>query len=174
MTLRTGRLETPIGALAWAERDGCLRAACFEEQWPRLERAFTERAEADEPVRRGPARSVVGERLRAYFAGDLDALADLPVDPEGTPFQQKVWSALREIPPGRTTAYHELARRVRSPEAARAIGAACGANPIWIVIPCHRVVAAGGGLGGYGGGLRRKRWLLEHEGALPTEPAAPR
>ena len=168
MTLRTGRLETPIGALAWAERDGCLRAACFEEQWPRMERTLGERAEDGEPVRRGAARGAVDERLRAYFAGDLDALAELPVDPQGTPFQQKVWAALREIPPGRTTAYHELARRVRSREAARAVGAACGANPIWIVIPCHRVVAAGGGLGGYGGGLRRKRWLLEHEAALPT------
>ena len=165
MTLQIGRLDTPIGALVWAERDGRLRAACFEEQWPRRERALAANARVDEPVRRPAAGSAVGGRLRAYFAGDLEALVDLPVEPEGTPFQQKVWAALREIPPGRTTAYHELARRVRSPEAARAVGTACGANPIWIVIPCHRVVAAGGGLGGYGGGLARKRWLLEHEGA---------
>ena len=131
-----------------------------------MERALVASTEGGEPVRRDAVRSVVGARLRAYFAGDLGALAEIPVEPAGTAFQQKVWAALREIPPGRTAAYHELARRVRSPEAARAVGAACGANPIWIVIPCHRVIAAGGGLGGYGGGLRRKRWLLEHEGAL--------
>lgn len=165
MTLHTGRLETPIGTFVWAEREGCLRAACFAEQWPDRERTLGERPDGA-PVRRSAGRGAVGERLRAYFAGDLDALAELRVDPAGTPFQQKVWAALREIAPGRTTAYHELARRVRSPGAARAVGAACGANPIWIVIPCHRVVAAGGGLGGYGGGLARKRWLLEHERAL--------
>ena len=165
MTLHIGRLDTAIGTLVWAERDGRLHAACFEEQWPRRERALAASARPDEPVQRSAAGGAVGALLRAYFAGDLDALAELPVEPEGTPFQQKVWAALREIPPGRTTAYHELARRVRSPEAARAVGTACGANPIWIVIPCHRVVAAGGGPGGYGGGLARKRWLLEHEGA---------
>jgi methylated-DNA-[protein]-cysteine S-methyltransferase len=166
MTLEIGRLETPIGTLVWAEQDDHLRAACFEEQWPRAERALADAEEGIAPARRASAWGAVGSRLRAYFAGELDALAGIPVAPEGTAFQQKVWAALREIPPGRTAAYHELARRVRSPEAARAIGAACGANPIWIAIPCHRVIAAGGGLGGYGGGLRRKRWLLEHEGAL--------
>lgn len=166
MTLQIGRLETPIGTLGWAEREDRLRAVSFTEQWPRLERALAGHAEDGEPVRRAPARGAVGDRLRAYFAGDLGALAEIRVAPEGAAFQQKVWAALQEIPPGRTAAYHELARRVRSPEAARAVGAACGSNPIWIVIPCHRVVAAGGGLGGYGGGLHRKRWLLEHEGAL--------
>ena len=166
MTLEIGRLETPIGTLVWAERDERLRAACFEEHWPRAQRALADSGAHPEPARRAGAGSAVGSRLRAYFAGELDALAAIAVDPRGTPFQQKVWAALREIPPGRTAAYHELARRVRSPEAARAVGAACGTNPIWIVIPCHRVIAAGGGLGGYGGGLRRKRWLLEHEGAL--------
>jgi methylated-DNA-[protein]-cysteine S-methyltransferase len=166
MTFEIGRLETPIGTLAWGERNGHLHAACFEEQWPRAERTLAERAADCEATRSAAARGAVGERLRAYFAGDLGALAGISVEPAGTAFQQKVWAALREIPPGRTVAYHELARRVRSPEAARAVGAACGANPIWIAIPCHRVIAAGGGLGGYGGGLRRKRWLLEHEGAL--------
>jgi methylated-DNA-[protein]-cysteine S-methyltransferase len=102
--------------------------------------------------------------LAAYFAGDLDALTALPAAPAGTPFQQRVWAALREIPPGRTWSYQQLAERVGS--VARAVGAANGANPVGIVIPCHRVIGADGGLVGYAGGLDAKRWLLRHEGAL--------
>lgn len=116
----------------------------------------------------GPNRPVPGhpvaEALAAYFAGDLDALTSLPVAPSGTPFQRSVWAALREIPPGRTWSYAQLAERVGS--VARAVGAANGANPVGIVIPCHRVIGADGALVGYAGGLEAKRWLLRHEGAL--------
>ena len=99
-----------------------------------------------------------------YFAGDVRALDALPVDPGGTPFQARVWMALREIAPGETWSYEALAQRVGSPAAMRAVGAANGANPIPLVLPCHRVIGKNGKLVGYGGGMERKVWLLRHEG----------
>ncbi len=104
-------------------------------------------------------------QLDAYFAGALREF-DLPLSPHGTPFQSRVWSALREIPFGQTISYAELARRTGDVKAARAVGAANGRNPIPIIVPCHRVIGANGSLVGFGGGLERKQWLLEHEGAL--------
>jgi methylated-DNA-[protein]-cysteine S-methyltransferase len=104
-------------------------------------------------------------RLHAYFEGALDALDAVLVDPGGTPFQRQVWSALRTIPPGTTVTYTTLAKRLGQPRAIRAVGLANSRNPISLVIPCHRVIGAGGHLTGYGGGIWRKRWLLEHEGA---------
>ena len=103
-------------------------------------------------------------RLRRYFDGELDALDDIAVDPAGTPFQLRVWTALRDVRAGTTTSYSALARHIGTPNAVRAVGAANGANPIPIIIPCHRVIGADGRLVGYGGGLDRKRWLLAHEG----------
>jgi methylated-DNA-[protein]-cysteine S-methyltransferase len=103
-------------------------------------------------------------RVRDYLGGDLDALAPVVVETGGTPFQRSVWTALRDIPPGTTVSYRELARTIGSPAAVRAVGAANGANPISIVIPCHRVIGSDGSLTGYAGGMERKRWLLEHEG----------
>ena len=102
-------------------------------------------------------------QLEAYFAGALREF-DLPLAAEGTPFQQRVWRALCEIPYGETISYGELARRIGQPTASRAVGLANGQNPIAIVVPCHRVIGANGSLTGYGGGLERKRWLLAHEG----------
>jgi methylated-DNA-[protein]-cysteine S-methyltransferase len=108
-------------------------------------------------------------RLDGYFSGDLRALDPIAVDTAGTPFQRAVWAALRRIPPGTTWSYADVARAVGAPAAVRAVGAANGANPVAIIIPCHRVVRTGGALGGYGGGLERKRWLLAHErAALPA------
>ncbi len=101
-------------------------------------------------------------QLQAYFAGELREF-DLPLAPEGTPFQQRVWRALCDIPYGETISYGELARRIGQPKASRAVGLANGQNPISIVVPCHRVIGANGSLTGYGGGLERKRWLLAHE-----------
>jgi AraC family transcriptional regulator of adaptative response/methylated-DNA-[protein]-cysteine methyltransferase len=97
---------------------------------------------------------------------------DLPLDIRATSFQRRVWEAIRTIPYGETRTYAEIAAAVGAPAAARAVGQACGANPVSIVIPCHRVVASGGGLGGYGWGLERKRWLLRHEADTP--PPDPR
>jgi methylated-DNA-[protein]-cysteine S-methyltransferase len=102
--------------------------------------------------------------LRAYLAGDLTALDALPVAPGGSPFQQRVWAALRTIPAGTTTTYGALAARLGQPGASRAVGLANARNPIAIIIPCHRVIGGQGRLTGYAGGLERKRWLLGHEG----------
>jgi len=104
------------------------------------------------------------EQLRAYFAGELRRF-DLPMAVTGTAFQEKVWAALRKIPYAATISYAELARRVGQPAAARAVGSANGRNPLGIIVPCHRVIAAAGSLGGYGGRLERKQWLLRHEAA---------
>jgi methylated-DNA-[protein]-cysteine S-methyltransferase len=107
----------------------------------------------------------VEAQLQEYFAGARTTF-DLPLEPRGTDFQLSVWELLRKIPFGVTTSYGELARRLGDPKASRAVGAANGANPIPIIVPCHRVVGSKGELTGFGGGLERKRWLLEHEGAL--------
>jgi methylated-DNA-[protein]-cysteine S-methyltransferase len=106
-------------------------------------------------------------QLEEYFAGARTTF-DLPLEPVGSPFELRVWEALRAIPYGTTVSYGELARRLGDPRGSRAVGAANGRNPIPIIVPCHRVIGAHGELTGYGGGLDRKRWLLEHEGALLT------
>ena len=156
-------LESPLGPLTiWAAahrvmevRFGAERAE-LEDPSPRLRHLVREH---DDP---GGAATA----LRAYFAGDLHALDRLTVDPMGTPFQLRVWTALRSIGAGRTASYLEIAKAIGSPTSTRAVGAANGANPIAIVVPCHRIIGTGGSLVGYGGGLDRKRWLLEHEGVL--------
>jgi methylated-DNA-[protein]-cysteine S-methyltransferase len=149
MTTTTGRIPSPLGPLYSVVRDGLLCELAY-----------------DDDRRGGRADPTVARALEAYFAGELDALDRIPVEPAGTPFQQTVWAALRRIPTGTTTSYGALARSIGAPAAMRAVGAANGRNPIAIVIPCHRVVASDGRLHGYGGGLDRKRWLLEHEGAI--------
>jgi methylated-DNA-[protein]-cysteine S-methyltransferase len=105
----------------------------------------------------------VSERIREYFSGRLDAFEGLALDADGTRFQERVWTALRSIPPGLTITYGELASRVGSPRGYRAVGAANGLNPIAIIVPCHRVIGSDGTLRGYAGGLDRKKWLLAHE-----------
>jgi methylated-DNA-[protein]-cysteine S-methyltransferase len=101
--------------------------------------------------------------ISRYFAGDLEVIDTLPVASRGTPFQQTVWKALRKIPCGTTLSYQQLAEQIGRPNAVRAVGLANGSNPVGIVVPCHRVIGSNGSLTGYGGGLKRKRWLLEHE-----------
>src|SRR5262249_4441707 len=114
----------------------------------------------------GRAPDSIRDSIHAYFEGDLQALKQIPVETEGTPFQKQVWSALREIPAGSTSSYGQLAARIGRPAASRAVGMANGSNPVGIVVPCHRVIGANGALTGYGGGIDRKRWLLAHEGAI--------
>jgi O-6-methylguanine DNA methyltransferase len=120
------------------------------------------------PVERfGPRASLkvldqATEQLRAYFAGQITTF-DLALHAPGTPFQQRVWEALRTIPYGRTVTYGELAEFLGQPTASRAVGLANGRNPISIVVPCHRVIGANGSMTGYGGGIARKRWLLDFE-----------
>lgn len=113
----------------------------------------------------------VEEQLTAYFAGELRAF-DLSLAPRGTDFQRAVWRALLNIEVGTTTTYGEIARRIGSPNAPRAVGLANGHNPIGIIVPCHRVIGANGSLTGYGGGIERKRWLLAHEAQWNYELAA--
>jgi methylated-DNA-[protein]-cysteine S-methyltransferase len=105
----------------------------------------------------------VAQALEKYFAGKPVSFTDLPLDLQGSPFHLQVWRELRKIPRGETISYQGLARRLGKPQAARAVGQACGANPIPLIVPCHRVIAANGTLGGFSSGLERKRWLLRHE-----------
>ncbi len=112
-----------------------------------------------------PVIDAVKKALADYFAGVPTDFATLTLDPRGTPFQRRVWQELRRIPRGGTISYGELARRVGNPKAPRAVGQANAVNPLPIIIPCHRVIAGDGSLGGYSSGLDRKRWLLRHEGA---------
>jgi len=165
MRLEVGEFESPIGGITVAVCDGALRALSFSDKWA-SRRAALERQGATWSAHPDPGE-IIG-RLARYFGGDLDALSSIAVAPHGTPFQQRVWRALRTVPVGHTVSYGELARSIGMPSAVRAVGAANGANPIGIVIPCHRVIGADGRLVGYGGGLARKRWLLEHEGACPA------
>ena len=109
--------------------------------------------------------ATVHAQLDAYFAGSLIDF-DLDLAPQGTPFQMRVWRALCDIPLGETTSYGALARRLGNPNASRAVGLANGQNPISIIVPCHRVIGADGSLTGYGGGLPRKRFLLQHEASV--------
>ena len=162
MIIETAELDTPIGPLVLAVRGGKLCAVGFDRDWSRVQ-AMLRRRFPEAELRRveDPAGAVT--RLRAYFDGDLTALDSIPVDLGGTPFQAKVWNALRRIPAGQTMSYRDLALAIGEPKAVRAVGLANGANPAAIVVPCHRVIGADGSLTGYGGGIERKRWLLAHE-----------
>ena len=173
--LQLDDLATPIGtALLVTDGDGVLCALDWQEFEDRVHRVLR-RHYRDSEVKRGRAPDAIRRSLSAYFAGDLDALAPIPVAPEGTPFQREVWTALRKIPMGTTVSYGALAKRIGHPAAIRAVGLANGANPISVVVPCHRVIGADGTLTGYGGGLERKRWLLAHEGAaFATQVERPR
>jgi methylated-DNA-[protein]-cysteine S-methyltransferase len=146
-------MATPLGVLRLVARGDTLCVLEFTaSRKPAPGRAFPQ---------------TLQRRLQAYFEGEIHALEDIEVAPEGTDFERRVWRALRRIPPGRTLSYGELARKLGAPKAARAVGGACGRNPIALVIPCHRVIGADGSITGYGGGVDRKRWLLQHESAQP-------
>ena len=112
----------------------------------------------------GDGSGAIIKALRDYIAGALEALDAVPVETGGTEFQRRVWRELRRVRAGTTLTYGELARRIGRPEAVRAVGLANSANPVSVVVPCHRIVGSDGGLTGYAGGLARKRWLLAHEG----------
>lgn len=168
MILDHARLDSPLGPLLLYARDGALCGLGFGEEAPALEGWLRRRfGEVELRPRRDPHG--LATALRSYFAGRLDAIDVLGVDPGGTAFQRTVWDELRRIPCGRTVSYSGLAARIGSPRAVRAVGLANGRNPVAIVVPCHRVIAADGSLHGYGGGLDRKRWLLEHEGVRLAE-----
>jgi methylated-DNA-[protein]-cysteine S-methyltransferase len=161
VTIAMRALKTPVGVLqVVASHDAVLS---IELPRPRAGRPLERWLEA----RHGqtPALQAALTQLREYFAGRRRRF-DVPVDPAGTSFQQRVWSAIAAIPFGETTSYGAIAAALGGADKARAVGAAVGANPIPIIIPCHRVIGSDGSLTGYAGGLRMKIWLLRHEGAL--------
>lgn len=165
MELVISKIESPLGELVLvASADGLCGLWYVDEGEGEAMRVWLDRTYPGATVT-SRAQPEVEAPLRAYFAGDLTAIDKLKVAPHGTPFQLRVWQALRRIPAGETWTYARLAKEVGKPTATRAVGAANGRNPIAVVVPCHRVVATGGRLGGYAGGLHRKEWLLRHEGA---------
>lgn len=165
---QTRTVSSPLGPLALWALDDHLVGLEFVREPDRISslRAALEREFHVLQSREVKDPAGAASRLEKYFKGDLRQLAAQPVRLKGTPFQMKAWEALRRIPVGQTRSYLEQATAIGQPAAVRAIGAANGANRIAIFVPCHRVIASGGGAGGYGGGLPAKRWLLRHEGAL--------
>jgi O-6-methylguanine DNA methyltransferase len=171
---RVARVRSPLGRLfVVVDGDDMLRALDFDEYETRMRRLLhAQYGGRQDALVAGVVPRAITDALDAYFAGQLGALDALPTRTGGTAFQREVWAALRAIPPGATTSYAALAARIGRPAACRAVGLANGANPIALVVPCHRVIGASGALTGYGGGLDRKRWLLAHEqkgdGPFPT------
>jgi methylated-DNA-[protein]-cysteine S-methyltransferase len=152
--------DTPMGAILLTFTGNGLAALDFAQE------GCKSPAGSPPPANLAPLIESVKKELAKYFSGQLVDFNALPLDLQGTPFQQKVWRELRRIPRGRTVSYKELARRAGSPQAYRAAGQANGRNPVPIIVPCHRVISADGSLGGYSSGLDKKRWLLQHEGAM--------
>jgi AraC family transcriptional regulator of adaptative response/methylated-DNA-[protein]-cysteine methyltransferase len=163
----------PIGKILLAATPRGLCAAKLGEDAAKLESLLAEEFSEAQLVEDRAALEPAARAVRAYLAGD-DSLARLPLDVRGTVFQRRVWEALRAIPRGQTRSYSEIARAIGAPRAVRAVGSACGANPVALAIPCHRALRADGGLGGYAWGLARKARLLELESPGVTRRARPR
>jgi methylated-DNA-[protein]-cysteine S-methyltransferase len=158
------RLATPIGiALLVTDAEGQLRALDWDDYEHRMRELLRLHYGTVELCDQS-APAAMKTALEAYFEGDLDQLSRVAWRIAGTPFQQKVWTALAQIPVGTTMSYGAMAARIDMPRAIRAVGHANGSNPISVVLPCHRLIGADGSLVKYGGGLERKRWLLRHEG----------
>jgi len=160
-------LDTPIGRmLIVTDAERCVRALDWEDHEQRMRKLLRihyggNAVRLCEETRPSIARS----SLQAYFEGDIGAIVDLKTATNGTDFQRAVWAELRRIPAGQAISYAALAARIGRPTATRAVGRANGSNPIPVVVPCHRVIGMNGSLTGFGGGLERKRWLLDHESA---------
>jgi methylated-DNA-[protein]-cysteine S-methyltransferase len=157
------RVPSPIGDVCLAVSAAGVRTLGF---------AGPGRDPGRRPAAVGPGRDVAEAAvaaIRDFFAGDVAALDDVPLDVGGTPFQRRVWAAMRAVPAGTAITYAELAARVRS--APRAVGSAGAANPVSLFTPCHRIIGSRGSLTGYLWGLERKRWLLAHEAAATGAPA---
>ncbi len=156
---RYAKMASPVGELTLVAEDGVLMRITFEvDPWA------PGPGDVEDPAAFAPVIAQLGE----YFGGERREFA-VDFNLEGTEFQKKVWRALAAIPFGETVTYGALARAVGSPAAARAVGAACGSNPVPLIIPCHRAVGSDGSLTGFGGGLDAKRWLLAHESGLAHE-----
>ena len=159
------RIETPIGEMILvADHEGNLRAIDWTDHEDRMLRLLRRHYGANGFILEAAANPHgLSDCFRRYFAGNFAALDHVSAKTAGTPFQREVWSALRNIPRGTTVSYAQLAQRIGKPKSTRAVGLANGANPVAILVPCHRVIGASGALTGYGGGIHRKPWLLDHE-----------
>jgi methylated-DNA-[protein]-cysteine S-methyltransferase len=167
LTLAAARIDTPTGEMlcVWGV-DGRVRALEWADKDDRFQALLVRYQGRDTVLEmQDAAPANVSRALGAYFEGDFAATSAIEVDPGGTAFQKEAWAALRRIPPGETRTYAEQAAAIGRPAAVRAVGAANGANPVAIIVPCHRVIGADGSLTGFGGGIERKRWLLAHERA---------
>jgi len=171
LSLTSSQMASPIGTLQFiADDHGRLRALDWDDHEARMHTLLQRYYRGhDVQISAGAAPRPIRMALEAYFAGDLTAIDSIAVETGGTTFQRAAWAALRQIPAGKTASYRDQAERIGRPSAVRAVGLANGANPVGLVVPCHRVIGADGSLTGYGGGLERKRWLLTHEGALSRE-----
>ena len=165
MTLHLATIGSPVGPLTLAARGNRLCMLHFGGDGPAIRRNLA-RWYRDVPVELYPDPAGAVSALAKYFRGDLAALDGVDVELNGTPFQMRVWQALRSVGAGTTASYSDIARRIHASSAIRAVGAANGANPVALIVPCHRIIGTNGSLTGYGGGLDRKRWLLRHEGVL--------
>jgi len=174
MILSRALLRTPIGDMLALDSGEGLCALEFTGPKKRLTRLEARLGQWFSPheIADRETPTIAGTRawLDAYFAGATADITPLSLDMRGTAFEQRVWAALRAIAPGETTSYGAIAKALGSAEASRAVGAANGANPIAIIVPCHRVIGSSGSLIGYGGGLDRKIWLLDHERRWRSEP----
>jgi methylated-DNA-[protein]-cysteine S-methyltransferase len=164
------QILTPLGlALVLTDKKSALRAFEWLDCADRLARLLRLHYGTDYEITEGMRLSKASLLIGKYFDGDLKAIDKITVETNGTPFQKRVWAALRKVPAGQTITYSAMAKKVGAPSAVRAVGAANGANPISLVIPCHRMIGTSGKLTGYAGGLHRKKYLLEHEGALKAD-----
>ena len=163
------RLKSPVGPLLLTHDGLALWNIAFEDREVRRAGELARHAPGA-TVRVMKARSVFAKALQDYFEGDVHAIDALRVAVMGTPFQRKAWTALRRVPAGTTRSYGEQAARIGHDNAARAVGRANGLNPVSIVVPCHRLVGSDGALVHYGGGLERKRWLIDHEARQGRDP----
>jgi O-6-methylguanine DNA methyltransferase len=163
MDLYQDEFASPVG-IVYVLSDGInLRAVDFEGYETRMHRLLT-RHYGHYTIHSARDPAGAASRLEEYFGGDIRAIEGIAVATNGTEFQKQVWSALRDIPAGMTVTYGTIAGRIGRPNACRAVGLANGSNPIGIFVPCHRVIGADKALTGYGGGIERKQWLLDHEG----------
>lgn len=163
-------VESPVGEfIAGATENGCCLFEFYDRGgMERIRARMTKRYNREMKEGSNPLLKEIQKQSDEYFAGKRKDF-DLPIDQKGTVFEKSVWNALMKIPYGATRSYGEVAEELGKPGAARAVGRANGLNYIPIIIPCHRVIDGNGNLHGYGGGLWRKRWLLEHEGAIPKQ-----
>jgi O-6-methylguanine DNA methyltransferase len=170
MDFNLNEFESPVGIIYVITDKKSLRAVDFSSYEERMHRLL-KRHYGEYTLHPNQKSNDAASRLKAYFSGDIRAIEGIPTATNGTDFQKAVWAALCTIPAGTTLSYGALAAKIGRPKASRAIGLANGSNPIGIFVPCHRVIGSNHSLTGYGGGIERKKWLLQHEGVEVSDKA---